>query len=366
MYNRPLAFRIKGDFGTVYITEDGIVDTAPEGVPFVSNIHVDDDIIDRDTFKYHIILKHLYELLDHKYKSDGNIDNIDITACYVYYRNGYDINIIIYHGDIEISNTLGHKALLKEVYTKTHTIIDEKGIKFNNLRMFRSRLNSIEIDKNFQHSHSSSQYARSTEWWLHMCLGDSELYTHFFKRKRKYADLALYCLYLDAYLAWESKEGGPYNTIESVYDCPSDEIDDTDLNNVDIDKIIYDNADIFEVVESNNTITVSSDFINKIEIDSIPKQNGHQNYLNFDNLNMINKVHKEPIVSSCKFKNKTLLLTVEDVDKEEILPYISTMYNRIPNKIVDMIKERISSIINLNYANNTEETVRTVGVEEEG
>ena len=367
MYNRPPAFRIKGDFGIVYITANGIVDAIPEDTPFVSNIHVDDDIIDRDSFKYHIILKHLYELLDHKYKSDGNIDNIDIKAYYTYYRDDYDINIIIYHGDIEISNSLGHKALLKEVYTKTRLLIDEKGIKFKNLSMFRSRLNSIEANEKFQHSHSQSQYINSSDW-SSMCLGASELYTHFFKRKRKYADMALYCLYLDAYLAWESKEGGPYNTIESIYNCRSNETNDTSLNDVDIDidRIIYDNADVFEVVESNGRITVSSDFINKIEIDGIPKQNSYKNRLNFDSLNMINKNFKDPIASQCYFKNKKLLLTVEDTDKEEILPYISTMYNHIPNKIVDMIKERISSIINLNYANNTEETVRTVGVRAEG
>ena len=365
MYNRPLAFRIKGDFGTVYITANGIVDTAPEGVPFVSNIHVDDDIIDRDSFRHHLILKHFYELLDHKYRSDGSIDNIDITTYYSSYRDHYEIDIIIYHGNIEVSNTLGHKALLKEVYTKTFIHADEKGMRFKNLKMFRSRLNATEASDRFQHSHSQRQYMSSPDW-VHMCLGDSELYTHFFKRKRKYTDMSLYCVYLDAYLAWESREGGPYSTIEYVYNSPSIQIDNANLNDVDIDRIIYDNADVFEVVESNNTITVSSDFINKIEIDGIPKQNGYQNYLNFDNLNMINEVYKDPIRSCCKFRNKELLLTVEDTDKEEILPYISTLYNRIPDKLVDMIKERISSIINLNYANNTEETVRTVGVGAEG
>ena len=365
MYNRPFAFRIKGDFGTVYITTNGIVDTAPEGVPFVSNIHVDDDIIDRDSFKYDVILKHLYDILDHRYRSDGSIDNIDITTYYNSYRDHYEIDIIIYHGNVVISNTLGHKALLKEVYTKTHIYAEEKGIKFRDLRMFRSRMNATEAKERFQHSHSQRYYMHSPDW-SSMCLGNSELYIHFFKRKRKYTDMSLYCVYLDAYLAWESKEGGPYTTIESVYNCNSNNSNDTIIYDFDIDRVIYDNADAFEVIELNNRITVSSDFINKIRIDNIPKQNNYGNILDFNNLIVNNTDHKNPIKSYCKFRNKELLLTVEDTDKEEILPYISTMYNRIPNKIVDMIKERVSSIINLNYANNTEETVRTVGVETEG
>jgi hypothetical protein len=372
MYNIPHAFRIKGDFGTVYITENGIVDTVPEGVPYLNNIYVDDDIIDRDSFQYHIILKHMYDILDHRYRSDGNIDNIDIVVNYDSYLAFHKMDIIMYHGDIEISNTLGHKALLKEVYTKTIVRVYKNHMKFMNLKLFRSRMNSIEAVHRSQHSHAPRQSLVDSQW-LPMCLGDSELYTHFFKRKRKYTDMSLYCMYLDAYLAWESKEGGPYNTIESVYNCETS--DDVSINDIDIDSIIYDNADIFEVIESNNRISISSDFVNKIQIDDIPKQNNYSKFLDFKNLHMINTDYPNPIGSNVKFRNKNLLITVEDACRNELLPYVSTMYVRIPDKVVNMIKERISSIINFNYAENRKETVRdneieeqvrTVGIETEG
>jgi len=372
--DKPLAFKLKGDFGTVYITNSGIKDVTIEGVPYVSNIHPDDDIIDRDSFKYNAIITLLYELLDHKFKSDGHLNNVDIILNSIDFvisgsETFYKITIKMYHGNIEISNTLGHKALLKEVYTKTIINVDERGMKFQNLEMFRARINSIEAKHRFFHSHAKSVVMRDDNvYWSDMCLGNSELYTHFFRRKRKYSDIALYCLYLDSYLAWESKEGGPYNTIESVYDCRSNDRINININDIDVDDVIYKNADVFQVVSAGSEfITVSSDFINTIEIDGVPKTNSYSSYFDVNKLNMFNTDYQSEIESNdVSFKNKHLSMTIENTDKEELMRYIFTMYNTIPKEIINEIKNRISSIINLNYEKNNREEVRNAGVTAEG
>ena len=357
---RPLAFKIKGDFGTVYITEGGIKDVAPEGVLYVVNIHPDDDIIDRDSFKYDIILKHLYDILDHRYRSDGDINNIDIDVKYRNYSDIYYINIKMYHGDIEIVNSLGHKALLKEVYTKTIIKADERGMKFAGLDILRTCINTVEAEKKFYHSHSPG-VSVSRPSWCPMCLGDSELYRHFFRRKRKNTDMSLYSVYLDAYLAWESKEGGPYSTIESVYDCP---IDDSSVNisidHVNVDNLIYKHADIFQVVDYNGKLTVSSDFMNHIEIEGVRKTNSYGNFFDFDIFKTTtgNTGGNDVEFASATFRGVPLRMAIEDIDKEELMPYIHTMYNRAPKNLMDTIKNRVSSIINLNYENSNSEEVR--------
>lgn len=368
MFEKPLAFKIKGDFGTVYITKDGIKDVATyitkdEVLPYVSNIHPDDDIIDRDSFKYNNIIIPLYELLDHKYKSDGHLDNIDVTVNRDY-QEKYWINVKIFHGDIEISNSLYHKAILKKLYTKTRLYADEKGLKFRELFLFRTEINSVEANKMFIHPHSPGIRVESPRW-SPMCLGDSELYKHFFRNKRKYSDMALYCLYLDAYLAWESKEGGPYSTIESVYDCENNKANK--IEDIDVESVIYDNADIFKVVESSGHITVSSDFINDIEIEGVTKTNSLNNYLNVDMLKLKRTDYSNDVIKGQHvfFKGENLTLSVKDIDTEKLMPYLVTVYNTIPKRTLSQIKRRLSSIINFNYANN-EETIRSTGATTEG
>jgi len=357
---QPLAFKIKGDFGTVYITESGIKDIAPEGVLYVANIHPDDDIIDRDSFKYNIILKHLYDILDHRYRSDGDINNIDIDIKYRDYSDSYYINIKMYHGDIEIVNSLGHKALLKEVYTKTIIKADERGMRFAGLDILRTCINTIEAEKRFYHSHSPG-VSISRPGWNPMCLGDSELYTHFFKRKRKNTDMSLYSVYLDAYLAWESKEGGPYSTIESVYNCL---VDDSSVNisidHVNLDNLIYKHADVFQVVDYNGKLTVSSDFMNHIEIEGVRKTNSYGNYFDFDILRATTSHTGGNDVDfpSATFRGVPLRMAIEDIDKDELMSYIPTIYNRPPGNLMDTIKNRVSSIINLNYEKSNREEVR--------
>jgi hypothetical protein len=363
---KPLAFKIKGDFGTVYITESGIKDVAPEGVLYVNNIHPDDDIIDRDSFRYNIILTHLYDILDHKYKCDGNVNNIDISISLVYYENKYNIDIKIYHGDIEITNTLGHKSLLKEVYTNTLIYADEKSIKFRDLKIFRTRINKAETANNFFHSHSPSIRVINLDWYS-MCLGDSALFNHFFKKKRKHTDMSLYSAYLDAYLAWESKEGGPYNTIESVYNCSNDRTNiNANIDNLNVDDLIYKYADVFQVIDYYGKLSISSDFMNHIEIEGIPKTNSYGNYFDFKLLKPVDEwLNQDSYNSNILFRGIQLKLTIENIDKEKFEPYISTMYNKPPEKVMDIIKMRVSSIINLNYEKNNREQLRNIEATEQ-
>jgi hypothetical protein len=363
---KPLAFKIKGDFGTVYITESGIKDVAPEGVLYVSNIHPDDDIIDRDSLKYDVILKHFYDILDHRYKSDGNVNNIDISISLVYYENKYNIDIKIYHGDIEITNTLGHKSLLKEIYTKTFISADERGMMFKNLKILRTRINTAEYSNRFFHPHSPGISLTRLEW-SPMCLGDSVLCNHFFKRKRKNTDMSLYSVYLDTYLAWESREGGPYSTIENVYNCPNNNSNsDVKIDNIDINHIIYKYADIFQVVDYGGKLLVSSDFMNNIKIEGVHKTNSYNNYFDISFLRKLDNLPDIIESNVIGFKGMPLKLVIEDIDKEELKLYMPTIYNMPPKELMGMIKNRVSSIINLNYEKNNREEVRNTGATTEG
>tara|TARA_R110001599_G_scaffold59401_3_gene165006 strand:+ start:5812 stop:6930 length:1119 start_codon:yes stop_codon:yes gene_type:complete len=372
MLNNPFTFKIKGDFGTVYITKDGIKDVAPETVPYVSNIHPDDDIIDRNSLVWDSIINLLYDFFDHTFKVYGHLNNVDVISsdiCYPTQNNGlYKIDLIIYHGDVEISNTLGHKALLKGIYTKTILWASQNGVKFHSLYMFRNKLNSIEARNQFMHPHAPALRIREngSVGWLPMCLGESDLWNHFFKRKRKNTDMSLYCMYLNSYIAWESREGGPYSTLENIYDCKNNK--DLTVDNIDIDDIIYKYADVFEVVANGNELVVSSDFINKITIENITKTNSYGNYLDFDQLELKNTNFQNhtSVEERVLFKGSVINLCIENTDKAEITPYLSTLYNTVPKEILSKIKQRLSLIINFNYANNKTEEVRSTGVTTEG
>jgi hypothetical protein len=173
--------------------------------------------------------------------------------------------------------------------------------------------------------------------------------------------MSLYSVYLDAYLAWESKEGGPYNTIENVYNCP---IDDSSVNisidDVNVDNLIYKHADIFQVIDHNGKLAVSSDFMNHIEIEGVRKTNSYSNFFDFDILKATTGYvgGNDIEFPTVTFRGVKLRMAIEDIDKDELMPYIHTMYNRPPGNLMDIIKNRVSSIINLNYEKSNREEVR--------
>ena len=181
--------------------------------------------------------------------------------------------------------------------------------------------------------------------------------------------MSLYSVYLDAYLAWESREGGPYSTIETVYNCSNNQANsNVNIDNIDIDDIIYKHADIFQVVDYRGKLIVSSDFMNNIKIEGVHKINSYDNYFDISLLRKTVLLDNLPdIIESnvIKFKGMPLKLVIEDIDKEELKLYMPTIYNMPPKELMGMIKNRVSSIINLNYEKNNREEVRNTGVTEE-
>ncbi len=122
---------------------------------------------------------------------------------------------------------------------------------------------------------------------------------------------------------------------------------------------------IFQVVDYRGKDLVSSDFMNNIKIEGVHKTNSHNNY--FD-ISLLRKLDNLPdIIESnvIEFKGMPLKLVIEDIDKEELKLYMPTIYNMPPKELTGMIKNRVSSIINLNYEKNNREEVRNTGVTEE-
>ena len=105
--------------------------------------------------------------------------------------------------------------------------------------------------------------------------------------------------------------------------------------------------------------------MNNIKIEGVHKSNSYNNY--FD-ISLLRKLDNLPdIIESnvIEFKGIPLRLVIEDIDKEELNLYMPTMYNMPPKELMGMIKNRVSSIINLNYEKNNREEVRNTGVTEE-
>jgi len=146
---------------------------------------------------------------------------IEDTLERFYNKENYDIQdisplrkaVILYYPEIEITNSLEIKHIIKELYVRIEfDYVNKNFIPSINLVGYRGKISNAEYNESYYHSHLSGNVGN-------FCLGSSELRSHLVLMNRGYTqtDLEVFFILLDNYVRWESLEGVPYKSIKNLY-----------------------------------------------------------------------------------------------------------------------------------------------------
>jgi len=130
------------------------------------------------------------------------------------------IYLYIHFPEINITNSLEQKHLIKDLYTRFSFTVrknnfETSGYKLNlSFAGRRSSLSLKEYESSYRHSHLQSGQNTFTEF----CLGSSDysLLLQSLRIEPIEDNWMMVLLGLENYLAWESLEGGPYMTIDNL------------------------------------------------------------------------------------------------------------------------------------------------------
>ena len=342
------------------------------GTDTLCNITEDDDAVSRKSLEYEPVWKNLSDLLEAHYDMTGSFDSIDIKLA------GQDIihnlftihyDVIIKHGDIEIKNEYNEFTLLKGVYTKTSFMSNIKRTKFRDISIFRDTFNEIEAKLQYVHSHghrinilNSRPYNKG---FSSMCLGTAAITK--FKRGRKHQDMFMYLAYLDSFLRWESLDGGPYIKIHELYHLACG--NKFEIKNVDIDDIIYKNAEnITAFIDNKGEISASSDIVNHIEDENLKCVSKSGHVMSEDGWHVNHIIDSEtPRIfdPSVKFKGEDIKIRIIDYDNSKMKKYVQSCFNHVPQDIGNEITKRVNQILKI-YYEPTKQEVSDLQPEGEG
>lgn len=152
------------------------------------------------------IIKKMWESLEAIYPGNWDMQNgrrDDGLNRYIVY---------IKFPEIEISNKNDNKHIIKDLYVKIEYKINDSNVKLTELQGYRGKMTYEEHSTKYSHSHLPSSGLDS---FVPFCLGSSEMAD----LKNDWAiteddfDQILFELFLyqlDAYVRWESLDGGPY------------------------------------------------------------------------------------------------------------------------------------------------------------
>lgn len=128
--------------------------------------------------------------------------------------------LMIFFPEITITNSLEESHTIKELYVKIDFV---KGnyLKLYKIYGIRTLLTQAELQSGYGHSHCQSPMVHGS--WGKFCLGKGPINSQINTLKlygvsaENYLVFEMFLIGLQAYLEWESLEGGPYNYISNIH-----------------------------------------------------------------------------------------------------------------------------------------------------
>jgi hypothetical protein len=127
--------------------------------------------------------------------------------------------LMIFFPEITITNSVDASHVIKEFYVKLQ-FIKSNGVLYD-FAGTRTLLTQAEVQSNYAHSHCGS--AASKGDWGGFCLGNGPINSQINRLKlhgvstENYLVFEMFLIGLQAYLEWESLEGGPYHCMSDIH-----------------------------------------------------------------------------------------------------------------------------------------------------
>ncbi len=158
------------------------------------------------------IIKKMWESLEAIYPGNWDMQNelrSDLLNHYIVY---------IKFPEIEISNKNDNKHIIKDLYVKIGYKINGSNVKLTELQGYRGKMTYEEHSTKYSHSHLPSSGLDS---FVPFCLGSSEmadLKNDWVIMENDFDQILfeLFLYQLDAYVRWESLDGGPYHRMTEI------------------------------------------------------------------------------------------------------------------------------------------------------
>lgn len=270
-----------------------------------------------------------------------NKDNFEIENPY-----NNDIKVTILYPEINVTNSLGIKHKLLDVYLTLFFRKITNGIRLHAYVIFRGKYTKTEVINNYVFSHvlqGAGKEKYKNEW----CLGNTSF--------RKYVEKCEVLMYptellflisqFRSYLGWESLEGVPYKKISdlkpfevkriSKYDLEYDL--DTIINKIkkELENFTY----IFTIVNKTYKVFLTTETVKKIKkIFKSIYPNLCFYFIDGETVNIIDYDEKETKIKFNNpdiiiFKNKEIIPEiVENNNSKEVIENIKNQFNLEPHK----------------------------------
>lgn len=315
-------------------------------------------IIDNFMSKDEFIIDEIWEYDMHKLLSDtfnaavmilpNGIKDIDIS----FYGNGIKyIELIIRWGDVEITNTYEQVHPLLGMYTRCNLEYYGGKIKMTRFNMFRDKYTKFERQQGYFHSHVSS--SSNIRYFASVCLGNSNLRTTFMRRiATRNFDIYRLFMYIEAFIKWESLEGGPHFRLSNLYNNIGEKFN---INSVAIEDIIsiVENMNM-EIILKEYGVSVPSNTISEAIIDNtkFKKTLPTVDKVKKDNWWLDYNATSDPVESDVTFNGQKVMIEIipntEDDDKlaETVFCYPNgAIVNYLSNKFSSILKDNELTLI---------------------
>ena len=306
--------------------------------------------------QHYDLLEKIYT--DFNYISD-DLDKLDVK----FTLNNLNIDIITFHGNIEISNSRGERHLLKGLYSKFRIYYCDTYEKYTTIdfSMFRDTFSTFEIaDTNYMHSHcptyNSCTYDNKVEIgsenkkFTNVCLGTSELGTLFNQRYNNITDIdfATIFMYIDTFIRWESLEGGPHRIIYNLYSKQFGIRVDTEVKNIDIILESLIRSGKLKTNMNGISLNIDNNSVSELceQLHFLKRDRSALNYLYVpDKKKKYEDMENSSLSSNVFFNGEYVTINCNKLLPGEYDEYISLIFNNIDNNILSEITKTLNDIL---------------------
>lgn len=208
-----------------------------EGYTELMNVLVKMQIISEEART--VILTKIIPTLMELYEDRWDIAVVPICGSSRRKTGIYNIEIIIHYPELTVSNSRGRKEVIYDMYVKI--VLQNTQFSMFNVELpdyisgIRTTYSFGQYISGYSFSHLPSQSNKFSEVeWQSFCLGVSEIRNAMMMCNMNDVNtLKLFFYQLDAYLTWESLEGGPYFKMENIVNTDYTDIAILSQNSID-------------------------------------------------------------------------------------------------------------------------------------